>query len=50
MLVNCHCCSNGTINHEVRSAIDLSSQPNGFYILKVVGENFLKYKKLVLSK
>jgi hypothetical protein len=50
MLVNSHCCSNGSVNHEVRSEIDLSSQPNGFYILKVVGENFLKYQKLILSK
>ena len=50
MLVNCRCCSNGTVNHEVQSEIDLSSQPNGFYILKVVGENFLKYQKLILSK
>jgi hypothetical protein len=50
MLVNCRCCSNGSINHEIQSEIDLSSQPSGFYILKVVGENFLKYQKLILTK
>jgi hypothetical protein len=50
MLVNCRCCSNGSIDHEVKSEIDLSSQPNGFYILKVVGENFIKFQKLVLSR
>ncbi len=49
-LVNCRCCSNGTVNHEIHSEIDLSSHPNGFYILKVVGEDFLKYIKLVVSK
>ena len=49
-LVNCCCCTNGSINHEMKSEIDLSSQPNGFYILKVVGEDFLKYQKLILSK
>ena len=50
MLVNCRSCSNRTVNHEVLSEIDLSSQPSGFYILKVVGENFPKYQKLILSK
>lgn len=50
MLVNCRCFSNGSINHEIQSEIDLSSQPSGFYILKVVGENFLKYQKLILTK
>jgi hypothetical protein len=50
MLVNCRSCSNGSIGHEVKSEIDLSSQPNGFYILKVVGENFIKFQKLVLSR
>ena len=49
-LVNCHCCSNATVNHEIYSEIDLTSQPNGFYILKVVGEDFLKYQKLIVSK
>ncbi len=50
MLVNCSCCSNGSVNHEMQSEIDLSSQPNGFYILKVVGENFLKYQRLIISR
>lgn len=50
MLVNCRCCPNGSINHQIRSEIDLSSQPNGFYILKVVGDNFLKYQKLIISR
>lgn len=50
MLVNCLCCSNGSSNPDIQSEIDLSSQPSGFYILKVVGENFLKYQKLILTK
>lgn len=50
MLINCRSCSNDPIDHEIQSEIDLSSQPSGFYILKVVGENFLKYQKLILVK
>jgi hypothetical protein len=50
MLVKSHSCSNGTVNHVVNSKIDLSSQPNGFYLLKVIGNGFLKYQNLLVSK